>query len=139
MNKSTLRVLAVVLTVVLVVLLAVALDRLPSSVRAQIVSERTALAATETQIKSAQDEVTRQVQSDAALFEHIPAATLYPQRLQQAAMSLRPAQRDMGELAKLEKSGRHGDAERAQRLLSDERTIRTRALTQANDIKQDAG
>jgi hypothetical protein len=139
MNKSTLRVLAVVLTVVLVVLLAVALDRLPSSVRAQIVSERTALAAADTQIKSAQDEVTRQVQSDAALFEHIPAATLYPQRLQQAAMSLRSAQRDMDELAKLEKSGRHGDAERAQRLLSDERTIRTRALTQANDIKQDAG
>ena len=64
MSRSTLRFLAVALTVLIVVVLFAGLDALPREVRAQIDGDRAAVASAQTQLRSAQDEVARQAQAE---------------------------------------------------------------------------
>ena len=57
MTKPTLRLLAVILTIAIVVVIFAGLDGLPRDLRAQIGTERTALAAAQKQLSAAQSEV----------------------------------------------------------------------------------
>ena len=84
MSKSSLRVLAVLLTLGIIGVLFAGLDDLPRDVRAQIAAERTAYAAAQSQLKAAQDEVARDAASEAALFSALPSAREYPDRLSRA-------------------------------------------------------
>ena len=74
MSRSTLRFLAVVLTVLIVVVLFAGLDALPRGVRAQIDGDRAALASAQTQLRSAQDEVARESQAEPDLAFEIGRA-----------------------------------------------------------------
>jgi len=138
MSKSFLRLSAAVLTTLIIVVGVTAFDHLPSSVRAQIDSERTALAAAPNQIHAAQDAVAREQQADPGLFQSIPAAQQWPGRFQQASSELLSAHGDIDELTQLEKKGHRSDAQRAEALLSHERSLRSTALNQATAIQTEA-
>ena len=138
MNRKTLRLFTVALSVVIAVLAASALDRLPSSVRAQIDSERTALHFARNQLHTERDQVSAQVQTDPALFGGIPFGGAWSGRLDQSAFGLDSAGRDMDELTRLEKHNRHTDTARAQSVLTSERNLRTRALADAEAVQKEA-
>jgi hypothetical protein len=138
MSRKTLRLFIVTLSVVIAVLAASALDRLPSSVRAQIDSERAALNSARSQLHMERDQVAAQAKSDAALFGAIPFGGAWPGRLDQAAFGLDSAGRDMDELTRLERHNRHSDAARAQSVLMSERNLRTRALSDAGAVQKEA-
>src|ERR1035441_1799940 len=129
MSRKTLRLFIVTLNVVIAVLAASALDRLPSSVRAQIDSERAALNSARSQLHMERDQVAAQAKSDAALFGAIPFGGAWPGRLDQAAFGLDSAGRDMDELTRLERHNRHSDAARAQSVLMSERNLRSEEHT----------
>jgi hypothetical protein len=137
MSRTSLKVAAVVLTVAIIALTVAALDTLPTAVRAQIASERTALSSAQSQIANAETDVRQRTQSDAALFQALPSARSYPQRLQQAQLSLATARRDMDELNQLDKHSRRKDRDQAERLLSEERTARAQAVSQAIGVQMD--
>src|SRR5260370_37497371 len=99
MSKSTLRLLAVLLTVAIVVVLFAGLDGLPREVRAQIGAERTALAAAQRQLSAAQDQVNRDLQSEPVLFQAIPSSRQYSGRIAGATGVL------LGAAAKLAEPG----------------------------------
>ena len=138
MSRNTLRFFTVVLSVVIAVLAVSALDRLPSSVRAQIDSERVALHSARTQLHAERDQVGAQVQSDPALFGALPFGGAWPGRLDRAASGLDSAGRDMDELTRLEKHNWHGDAGQAQSVLQSERNLRTHALSDAEAVQKEA-
>jgi hypothetical protein len=138
MSKPALRLSAAILTTLIIVVGITAFDHLPSSVRAQIDSERTALAAAPNQVRAAQDAVTREEQSEPALFNSIAPSRQWPTQFQQASDELQSARGDMDELTRLENKGHRSDQQRAQALLSHERTLRTGALNQATAIQTEA-
>jgi hypothetical protein len=138
MSKPVLRLFAAVLTTLIIVVGITAFDHLPSGVRAQIDSERSAHASAPNQIRTAQDAVTRELQSDPTLFRSIAASQQWPGRFQQASGALQSARGDMDELTRLEKQGHHSDQQRAQALLSHERSLRTSALNQAVAVQTEA-
>src|ERR1017187_8947768 len=138
MSRKTLRLFTVALSVVIAVLAASALDRLPSSVRARIDSERAALSSARNQLHTERDQVAAQVQSDPALFGAIPFAGAWSGRLDQGATGLGSAGRDMDELTLLEKHNRHTDAAQAKSVLESERNLRTRALSDADAVQKEA-
>jgi len=138
MSRSALRFFAVLLSALIVVVLFAGLDNLPRSERAQIESERAALAAAGKQAAAAKDEVTREVQENADLFRTVTASRQWPDQLAQSAGLLVSAQRDMDELNKLEKSNRRQDAERVRHLLAEESGFRTSANTQFTAVQKDA-
>ena len=106
MSKSSLRMLAVLLTVGIIVVLFAGLDGLPREVKAQIAAERKSLTAAQSQLQSAQAEVSRDLASESALFGALPSAREYPARLGGAATSLAAAGQSLAELEKLEKQNR---------------------------------
>ncbi len=138
MSRQTLRLLAVVLTTLIIVVLVSALDHLPAGIRGQIDSERSALAAARKQVQSAKDGVTHESQADGSFLAAIAASQRWPGQLDVAAGTLQSASRDMDELSRLEQHGHYSDRERAQRLLADERALRTTALTQASAVQTEA-
>ncbi len=138
MSKSTLRLLAVLLTIGIVVVLFAGLDGLPREVRAQIGTERKALAAAHAQFSAAQDEVTRDLKSEPILFQAIPSSQQYSDRLAGAAGVLQSAAAKLDELGRIEKRNRRQDRQLAESLLSDERRLRTTALSDASAVQKDA-
>ena len=138
MSKPVLRLFAAVLTTLIIVVGITAFDHLPSSVRAQIDSERTALASAPKQVSAAQDAVTREVQADPGLFHGIAPSQQWPSNFQQASNELQSARADMDDLTRLEKNGHRSDQQRALALLSHERSLRTSALNQATTIQTQA-
>jgi hypothetical protein len=138
MSRSTLRSLAVLLTVLIVVVLFAGLDALPREVRAQIDGDRAAVASAETQLRSAQDEVARQSQAEPDLFRAVSATGHWSDHFGEAAGLLQSAGRDMDELSRLEKQNRRQDRQQAERLLSDERDLRAKALAEASGIQKEA-
>src|ERR1039458_5416590 len=131
MSRNSLRFFTVALSVVIAVLAVNAFDRLPSSVRAQIDSERAALNSARNQLHTERGQVAAQVQSDAALFGAIPFGSAWSGRLDQAAFELDSAGRDMDELTLLEKHNRHTDAAQAKSVIERERALSTHALSYA--------
>jgi hypothetical protein len=138
MNRSGLRFFAVLLSTLIIVVLFAGLDNLPRPVRAEIGSERAALASAQKQAAGDKDEVTREVQENQDLFGTVNASRQWPAQLAAAQAQLASAQRDMDELAKLEKANRRTDAGRVRQLLTEERGNRTRGEAQAAAVEKDA-
>ena len=138
MSRSTLRFLAVVLTVLIVVVLFAGLDALPRGVRAQIDGDRAALASAQTQLRSAQDEVARDSQAEPDLFRAVSATGHWTDHFGEAAGLLQYAARDMDELSRIEKQNRRQDRQRAESLLSHERDLRAKALAEASGVQKEA-
>jgi hypothetical protein len=138
MGKSSLRVLAVLLTLAIIGVLFAGFDDLPRDVRSQIAAERSAYTAAQAQLKAAQDEVTRDTASEAALFRALPSARQYPDRLARAAGTLSTAARDLEQLAKIEKANRRTDRQQALTLLAHEKQVRTAAVADAEAVRKDA-
>src|SRR3954454_1635304 len=106
MSKSSLRILAVMLTACIVLILFANLDGLPRDVKAQIAAERKAYTAAQSQLDSVQSDVTRTVSGESALFAPLPSAREYPVRLGRAKSSIAAAGSTIAELDKLEKQDR---------------------------------
>ena len=137
MNRIKLRVV-VALSVVLAVVGANALDHLPSSVRAQIDSERSTIRSTRSQLNTERGQIAAQVQADPALFGAIPFGAAWASHFDQSASGLDSASRDMDELTQIERRNRHAETARAQSVLQSERTMRTQALAGAEAVQKEA-
>ncbi len=138
MSRNTLRLLAVMLTVLIVVVAFNAFDHLPGSVRAQIDTERSALAAAQKQLDAAQQNFETQQQSHAALFRGLTPSQQVPGRFAQVSAELQSAGRQqMSMLTNLEKRGRYQDRQRAESLLLSERGLRNTAESQIAAIQSD--
>src|ERR1039458_5186721 len=138
MSKSSLRVLAVLLTVGIIVVLLAGLDGLPGAVKAQIAAERTSFAAAQSQLQKAQADVSRTMASGMALFNALPSAREYPDRLNRAFSSLSTAGQSIAELERLEKQNRRSDRDRAEALLAREKQVRAAAVADADSVRSDA-
>jgi hypothetical protein len=138
MSKSSLRILAVLLTAGILVVLFAGLDGLPGAVKAQIAAERKSFTAAQSQVQSAQGEVSRDLASESALFGALPSAREYPERLGRAAGSLAAAGQSMAELERLEKQNRRSDRDRAESLLAREKQVRVAAVADAESVRTDA-
>ncbi|HWC98313.1 MAG TPA: hypothetical protein VG456_16250 [Candidatus Sulfopaludibacter sp.] len=138
MSRSGLKFLAILLGVLMIAVLFAGLDGLPRSVRAQIDTERTALASAQKQLQSAKDEVTREVQADPALFQSVMASRQWPVQLGQDETALQSASRNLDELTRLQKANRRGDQKQVESLLSQERGLREQAVTGATSVQKDA-
>jgi hypothetical protein len=138
MSKQSLRMLAVLLTAGIVVVLFAGLDNLPRDVKAQIAAEQKAYTAAQSQLQSAQADVSRNLASDADLFRALPSARDYPDRLNRAAASLATAGQNITELERLEKQNRRSDRARAESLLAREKQVRTTAVADAESVRKDA-
>jgi hypothetical protein len=138
MSRTQLRIAAVVLAALMVIVAANALDRLPGGLRAQIDSERAALAGAQTQLGALRSQVSGQVQTEPELFAALPFGQQWPDRFSQAEDALRTASRDAEDLTRLENRNRHTDRRQVESLLADERRLRTLALADAAGVEQDA-
>jgi len=138
MNRGFLKFAVVVLGTGLIVVPFLGLDGLPRDLRRQISSERAALAQTERQIRNAQESVTSDLQAEPDLFRGIPPSQHWQGDLTAAGADLAAAQREMQQLAALEKANRRQDRERAAALVAEERTTRTAALNHATEIQKEA-
>jgi len=138
MKHSGLRLLTVMVVAVMAVVPFLGLDDLPRATRNAIDAERSALASTTAQIQRAKDQVSSELQSDADIFRTVPASQQWPATLTGAQTVLQSADRDSQQLAILEKQNRRGDREQAEKLLADERQLRTSALRQATGVQNDA-
>src|SRR5450631_330442 len=98
MSKSSLRILAVLLAVGILVILFAGLDGLPGAVKAQIAAEKKSFTAAQSQVQSAQAEVSRTLASESMLFRALPSAREYPDRLNRAFSSLSTAGQSIAEL-----------------------------------------
>jgi hypothetical protein len=138
MSRGTLKFFAVLLSVLIVAVLLAGFDDLPRGVRAQIDSERAALAAAQKQVQGAQAEVGRDLESEAALYAAVPASRAWPGALGQASGELASAGQRMADLNALEKANRRTDRERAEALLAQERGLRSAGVSEAAAIEKDA-
>ena len=138
MNKSSLKFLAILLGVIMVAVPFAGLDGLSRTVRAQIDTERTALATAQKQLASAKDEVTSEVQGDPALFGSVAAARQWPGQLAQDETTLQSAARDVAELTKLQKANRRGDQKQVESILFRERASREQAVNDASAVRKEA-
>jgi hypothetical protein len=138
MTKSSLRVLAVLLTVGIIIVLFAGLDSLPGAVKTQIAAERKAFTAAQSQLQSAQAEVSRNLAGESDLFRALPSAREYPDRLARAASSLAAAGQSIAALDQLEKQNRRSDRTRAETLLAQEKQVRAAAVADAESVRADA-
>jgi hypothetical protein len=138
MTRNQLRLAAAILTTLIIAVGLSAFDHLPGSLRKQIDAERAALTTAQTQIRSEQETVTRDVQSDPALFRNLAVSQQWPGGFQQASDTLQSASGDMSGLTRLEQHGHRRDQQRAEALLAHERILRNSALNQASSIQTDA-
>src|ERR1039457_6740849 len=138
MSKSSLRILAVLLTVGIIAVLFAGLDSLPGAVKAQIAAEHKSFSAAESQVQAAQADVSRTLASESALFGALPSAREYPDRLGRAASSLAAAGQSLAELERLEKQNRRSDRARAEALLAQEKQVRAAAAADAESVRTDA-
>lgn len=138
MNKSVLRLFTVLLGTGLAVVPFLGLDDLPRTVRGLIDSERASMASATSQIQRARADVTRELDADADVFRTVPASKQWPAQLDGAQAQLQSAQRDLDQLAAIEKQNRRGDGDRAQRLLTDIRPLRDSAVRQASSVESEA-
>lgn len=138
MNKPVLRLLTVMLGAAMAVVPFLGFDDLPRGVRAQIDSEKAAMASAASQIQRARADVSSKLTADADVFRTVPASTQWPAQLDGAQAQLQSAQRDFDQLTALEKQNRRGDGDRAQRLLASVRPLRENAVRQAISIDSEA-
>ena len=138
MSKSSLRILAALLSAAIVAVLFAGLDSLPRDIRNQIAAERTAYAASQKQLESDKAEVDRDRAQEAVLFAALPSAAGYGDRLSRGQSMLASASRDLDDLARLEKRNRRTDRDQATNLLRHERQVRESAVAEADAVRKDA-
>jgi hypothetical protein len=126
------------LSFVIVVVLFAGFDNLPRKVRADITTEQQQLPQTAKQFQSAKGEVAGDLSSDPDLFRAHSMDTAFPERFRIAAGELEGAQRDAAALERLLKANRRQDREQAEKLLKEERALRTAALNEASSIQAEA-
>src|SRR5450432_4004070 len=124
MNRSQLRISAVVLTVLMVVVGANALDHLPGSLHTQIAAERAALVTAKKQVDTLRGQIAGEVQSDPGLFSALPFGAQWPDRFSQAESQLLSVSRDIEDLTRLEKRDRRSDKQEVETLLAHEAKAR---------------
>ncbi len=137
MNRGP-KFLAALLGTFIVIVPFLGLDNLPRDLRKQIDAERTELVASQKQLQSAQDEVLGDLRNDPGLFSGIEASKQWPDQLSKALGDMQYAARDMEQLTALEKQNRRRDHEQAEKLLAQERTLRSGAMNQAAGIQKEA-
>src|SRR5689334_11124598 len=127
MSKSSLRILAALLSAAIVAVLFAGLDNLPREVRNRIAAERSAYAAAQKQLDAGRSEVDRDRTQEPALFAAIPSTHAYGDRLARSQSMLAAASHDLDDLAALEKRNRRTDRDQANNLLRHERQARENA------------
>jgi hypothetical protein len=137
MNRG-LKFLAALLGTFIVIVPFLGLDSLPRDLRRQIDAERTALVSAQKQLQSAQDEVLSDLRNEPDLFGSIAASKQWPDQLSKALGDMQYAARNMEQLTALEKQNRRQDRAQAEKLLAQERTLRSGALNQAAGIRKEA-
>lgn len=135
MSKGALRFTAVVLCGLIVLVLFAGLDDLPRPVRAEIASERQALAEGRKQFSGASQRVQQALAAEPDLFRARSMNTALPQRLNQASAKLDSAAKDLAALSELEKKNRREDREQAEQILARERSLRAAALADAAAVR----
>ena len=138
MSKSSLRVLAVLLSLSIVLVLFANLDGLPRDVKAQIAAERKAYNAAQSQLQSVSSDVSRTLAGESVLFAALPSAHEYPARLSRASTSISSARQSIAELDRLEKQDRRSDRARIESIIASEKQQRTAALADAESVRKDA-
>ena len=138
MSRSTLKFLAVLLSVLIVAVLLSGLDNLPREVRAQISTERSALAAAQSQLRSEKDAVAHQVQGDPDLFRAVTESAHWPALFAKDENTLQLAASDMDQLTRLEKQNRRQDRQGVETLLAHERSLRRSAVSDAAAVQKEA-
>ena len=138
MSRRGLEFLAVILSFLIVVVVLAGLDNLPRPLRAEIKAEAQQLPQTQKQFQSIQDEVTKDLAGDPELFRAHDMNTVFPDRFRIASKELEGAQRDAAVLDKLLKANRRQDREQAEKLLKEERALRSAALNEASAVQKDA-
>jgi hypothetical protein len=138
MNRSGLKIAAVLLGTAIVLIPFIGLDGLPHDLRRHIDDERAAVTAAQTQVQSVQTEVLADLRSDPRLFDAIPASEQWAGQLSKAQADLQTAAGEMQQLSAIEKQNRHRDAAKAEALLAHERGIRIDAGAQVAAIQKDA-
>src|SRR5215471_18335657 len=138
MKRSGWMVVAVMVGGLMAVVPFLGFDNLPRQTRAAIDSERAAVASASTQIQHTKDEVTREVSEEADLFRTVPGARQWPVTFDGAATTLQAANRDIERLDAIEKQNRRADTAEAERLLADERRLRSSAVRDANAAGNEA-
>ncbi len=138
MERGLLKFAAALLAVGMAALPFAGLDGLPRELRAQVKTEQATLAAAQTKLKAAQEEVTRDLASEPELFHSIPASSEWPGQLTDAARDMDAAAADMTQLLALDKANRRADRAKAEALLSHERGLRAVAATRAESLRKDA-
>ena len=138
MSRRGLEILAVILAFLIVVVLFAGLDNLPRTVRADITSEAQQLTQTQQQVAAMQSEVAGDLSRDPDLFRAHDMNTVFPSRLTIVAKELDGAQRDKAALDRLLKVNRRQDTPQAQRLLTEERALRSAALNEATAVDTEA-
>jgi hypothetical protein len=111
---------------------------LPRSLRQEIASENEKLKAADLQLTRSAKTVQDDLAHASDLFAGTPAATDLPARIRSAQSKLDSAKSDDRELEKMERSGGKDAELRAERLLSDERRLRTTALDDARAVETEA-
>jgi hypothetical protein len=138
MNRGGLKFLAALLSTLIVVVLFAGFDNLPRDLRKQVGAERSALASTTQQVAAEATQVTRDLQTEAALFRSIPASAQYAARLAHAQSLLQSAQGGMDRLNKLDKANRRGDQDQVRKVLAEERNLRASSETEARTVSEDS-
>ncbi len=138
MNRHGLKFLAGLIGAAMIAVPFLGLDNLPRSVRAQIDSDRAAIASAQSRLHGDQDEVRHDLQAEPELFATIPASRQWDASFAAAAGDLDTAGRDMAQLTALEKANRRTDVGQVQALLARERRLRTGALGTATQIRGQA-
>ena len=118
MNRAFLKFCVALLATMMVVVPFAGLDSLPRSLRAQIDSERSSLAAAQQQVRSSGDAVSRDLAAEPELFRGVPAAAQWPVQLAAASADLQNASRGVEQLTTLERQNRRQDRERVEQLLA---------------------
>ena len=138
MEKSGLKITAGVVACLMGLVWFAGLDDLPRDMHAQIAAERTQLAAAQKQVAAAQEEVARDRSSESVLFNALPSAARYGDRLTRAQGVLANAARDVEQLERLERANRRSDLPQIRQILNHERTTRSAAVSDAEAVRQDA-
>jgi hypothetical protein len=137
-NRSALKLLAAGIVVLMGVVWVANLDGLPRGLKSRIDAEHKELAADETKFHAAQDEVLRDLQTEADLFHGIGTSQQWPDQLSQSLGNLQYASRDMDQLDQIRKQDHRSQTQEAEKLLAQEHDLRAKALDSAVAIEKEA-
>jgi hypothetical protein len=126
-------------TTCLAATLLVGCGGLPRELREQIAAEKQSLQQAEHRLQQSQQSVRDDLAHSPELFENAKVKTEWPARLQTAQQTLVRAKDELNQLDQLSREARNPeDNRRAERLLGDARSLRQKALADAESVAADA-